>query len=661
MGKLEDNRSQPDVGGRALRREDLPRLFDALHRGGYTVVGPTVRDDAIVYAELHTVEDLPRGWTDDQSPGRYRLRRRDDEAYFGYAVGPHSWKRYVFAPREPLVRIRVSHRESRAEALTPEAPRLAFLGVKACELAALDIQDRVFMGAGVQDRPYAARRSETLLIAVDCFDPASTCFCSSMGTGPAVDAGFDLRLTELEDAFVVSAGTDAGRDLLAELPTTPTTPEQWQHRDEGLARARSQMSPGPDPTDTPGVLLGNLDHPRWDEVAQRCLACGNCTQSCPTCFCFNIEDRTVLGRPDAIRERVWDSCFGPDHSSIHGGLMQPEIRDRYRQWLTHKLGSWVTQFGSSGCVGCGRCITWCPVGIDIREEVAAISDTAARRIEVPEPLLTPRFDDDPLVPSCAEVVDHVHEHGDVYTLHVRTEGYGESSPGQFNMLGLPGVGDVPISIAGRDGDTLLHTIRAVGAVTRALVDTRIGDVIGVRGPFGSAWPLRAARGSPVVIIAGGIGLAPLRQAILQMLEQPEHFPSVRLLYGARDPQSILYDQELLTLNRTYPQFKASVTVDRAAPGWTGHVGVVTRLMRHKELPPDATYLLCGPEVMMRFSLAELTKASVPKDRVYVSVERNMKCAVGLCGRCQYGPYFACKDGPVFRHDQLDHFFGTPGF
>ena len=359
--------------------DGLDSLVAALRKRGYRVLGPMVSDGAIVYDDLESADALPIGWTDRQDGGTYRLERRTDEARFGYAVGPHSWKRYLFPPR---IRLWAASRSDDGTPAVEEEPLdetpLAFLGVRACELHAIRIQDRVFLGGSHTDRDYAARRAGAFLIAVNCFEPASTCFCTSMGTGPKADAGYDLALTELLDGehrFLVESGSERGAELLAELPSRPSTASDLEAASASVDSAVQKMGRTMDTHDIRDLLASNLEHPRWDDVAERCLTCGNCTLVCPTCFCTAVEDETDLTGAEAERWRVWDTCFSVDYSYIHGGSIRPSGRSRYRQWMTHKLATWFDQFDSSGCVGCGRCITWCPVGIDITEEVAAIRAT----------------------------------------------------------------------------------------------------------------------------------------------------------------------------------------------------------------------------------------------------------------------------------------------
>jgi ferredoxin len=359
--------------------EALDDLIRVLRSRGFRVLGPTVRDGAIVYDELERSAELPIGWTDRQDGGSYRLERRRDGARFGFAVGPHSWKRLLFPPR---IRLWRAERGSDGVPVVEEEPTeetpLAFIGVRSCELHAIDIQDKVFIGGRHVDRDYAARRKEAFLVAVNCFEPGGTCFCTSMGTGPRVESGYDIVLTELLDGghrLLVEAGSDRGAEVVAELPRREAAPVDLEAADAAIESAARRMGRTMDTHDIRDLLERNLEHPRWEDVASRCLTCGNCTLVCPTCFCSAVEDETDLSGAAAERWRVWDTCFSVDYSYIHGGSIRPSGRSRYRQWMTHKLGTWFDQFGSSGCVGCGRCITWCPVAIDITEEVAAIRAT----------------------------------------------------------------------------------------------------------------------------------------------------------------------------------------------------------------------------------------------------------------------------------------------
>lgn len=367
-----------------VARSDFGALIEVLRARGYSVIGPTLRDQAIVYEEIQSDKDLPAGWIDEQEAGHYRLRRRDDQALFAYVVGPRSWKEFLHPPRVKLVSA-----ERDAEGAvhfeagdTDEAQRRAFLGVRSCELHAIAIQDRVFLGNGVTDSHYEKRRRNIFTVAVNCGTAGGTCFCVSMKTGPKVErrTPYDIALTELLDGpgghrFVLEAGSKAGAEVLADLPSQPATAADLGQAVAVVGATASNMGRKLETDQLPKLLLENLEHPRWDEVAERCLTCANCTMVCPTCFCTTVEDVTDVTGDHAERWRSWDSCFTMDFTWMHGGSARQTGRSRYRQWLTHKLATWHDQFGSSGCVGCGRCITWCPVGIDLTEEAAALRES----------------------------------------------------------------------------------------------------------------------------------------------------------------------------------------------------------------------------------------------------------------------------------------------
>ncbi len=368
----------PEVETRVIEPDGLELLVQALVDRKFRVLGPTVREGAIVYDELDSAAELPIGWTDEQAPGKYRLSRREDEARFGYAVGPHSWKQFLLPPKIRLWRARRDNGSVEVIEESNDDKPLAFIGVRACELHGISVQDRVLLEGRYVDRDYEARRKDAFVVAVNCFEPGGTCFCVSMGTGPKADAGYDLALTEILDGthrFLVEVGSERGGEVLQALESRPADETDRTAAAAAVEGAAQKMGRELDTTDLRGLLARNLEHERWDEVASRCLTCGNCTMVCPTCFCTSVEDVGDLAGHEAERVRLWDSCYSVDHSYLHGGSVRPSPRSRYRQWLTHKFGTWHDQFGESGCIGCGRCITWCPVGIDVTEELTAIRAT----------------------------------------------------------------------------------------------------------------------------------------------------------------------------------------------------------------------------------------------------------------------------------------------
>lgn len=360
-----------------LEQQHFQAFLDALSTRGYRLIGPTVRDDAVVYDDVEAADDFPAGRVDTQSPGTYRLDGGGGGALFSYTSSPQSWKRYLHPPVLELWKaLRTNGTYHVASEDTP--PKLAFIGVRPCELHSITIQDKVFLQSEFVDPHYKARRDNIFIVAVNCGRAGGTCFCVSMNTGPKADSGFDLALTEVVDGdlhyYVVEVGTERGAEVMDSLPHRPAGEGEIEAADAILTETASSMGRSLDTDGLKELLYRNYESPRWDGVAARCLTCGNCTQVCPTCFCTTVEDVTDLTGTEATRVRKWDSCFTMDFSYIHGGSIRYSAKSRYRQWMTHKLATWVDQFGTFGCVGCGRCITWCPVGIDITEEAQAIRD-----------------------------------------------------------------------------------------------------------------------------------------------------------------------------------------------------------------------------------------------------------------------------------------------
>ncbi|EKV30774.1 Ferredoxin [Caenispirillum salinarum AK4] len=362
-----------DVSG-LLRPADQSALIDALTARGYTVLAPVRQGDALTVAPVTALDQVARGWTADQTAGTYRLRRRDDARRFATTPAALPWKRVLHPPEAHLWTARDTGNGFEMISKPEPPPKQALLGLLPCDLAAIARQDKVFDNGTFADPVYTGRRENALLIAATCAQAGDTCFCAAMETGPDVRSPCDIALTELDDdaGWLVEARSGKGAEILSGLPLAPVPDTAFTQRD-AIAEATAAAQIRTLPADTPGLLHRHLDHPHWQAVADRCLSCGNCTNQCPTCFCSNTEDVTSLDGTIAERRRVWDSCFSLDFTYATGRPLRQSTESRYRQWITHKLSTWHDQFGESGCIGCGRCITWCPVGIDITEEAAALA------------------------------------------------------------------------------------------------------------------------------------------------------------------------------------------------------------------------------------------------------------------------------------------------
>jgi formate hydrogenlyase subunit 6/NADH:ubiquinone oxidoreductase subunit I len=364
-----------------IEPDALNELIQVLQKEQYAVIGPTLRGEAIVLDTISSASELPVGKTDEQAPAHYRVEDKAEKTFFGASVGPHSWKRYFFPPTLKMFSARKDGEsfEVTEDIDNPESTkRYALLGVRACDLSAIQVQDKVFGGGAYRDPAYLRLRQQAFIVAVNCTRAGGTCFCSSLRTGPRARVGFDLALTEVVDQghfLLVEVGTDKGEAVLSGVQRQPAKDEEVEGAEHAIRAAAQLTGRSLEPDQTREILYSNAEHPRWEVVGKRCLSCANCTMVCPTCFCTTVEDVTDLTGSNAERVRKWDSCFTLDFSYIHGGSVRASSRARYRHWITHKLASWVDQFGTTGCVGCGRCITWCPVGIDITEEFRVIRET----------------------------------------------------------------------------------------------------------------------------------------------------------------------------------------------------------------------------------------------------------------------------------------------
>ncbi len=361
-----------------LPKSELDALVANLLGDGYQVLGPRLIEGVVSLAPIQSAADLARGVRDEQNAGRYRTAEGEPELYFQYAVGPDGPKRYLFPPVRDLLGFQMEEGKFVLGEAPSPPPKFAMLGIRPCELAAIAVHDRVFGITNSDhfrcevDNYYKQARENSLLIAVNCTRPGGTCFCASMGTGPRATEGFDLVMTELRGGFVIQVGSARGAELLENLQVREPSQVELELAELRLEQAKSRMGRQLDTRGLIYLLNSHIESPVWDDVAKRCLGCGNCTMVCPTCFCSTVVDSTGLDGQTIHRVRYWESCFTHQFSYTGAGPVRSSIRARYRHWLRHKLATFHEQFGTSGCVGCGRCITWCPVGNDLTKEVAAI-------------------------------------------------------------------------------------------------------------------------------------------------------------------------------------------------------------------------------------------------------------------------------------------------
>ncbi len=658
------------ISGIVVGPEGLTCTIDELDRAGYDVWGPAVRDGAIVTRHFVHGDELPMGVAADQAPGSYRLVETGDRSRFGWAVGPHSWKPLLHPASVVTMHLTQAGRDQPVTVSVPGRPSrpLALFGLRPCDLAGLDTLDHVLIAAAPSAEPtYHARRVDAFLVVVNCAVPAATCCCTSFGTGPHVDdrrRSHDIEITELvgpdpavDPDYVIRAVSERGVGVAERVA------DQVAHRAiseadvAAVAAQRTEASAAIDrtlPTDrVREALTVGHDLDRWGAVADLCLACGNCTSVCPTCFCTTIEDVGDLSGTKVERRREWESCFSLEFSRLGdhsvrasvgvaiSAVDDPQARDLARP--VRRIGLCRVRTVHDLVPGRYRLRRGRPG--HRRGRGGAMIATLVQ-VDVPMPY---------------RIVARDEETSDVVTLRVQPvvgdlPGF---RPAQFSMIGVMGVGEVPISISSACDDRTAHgyTLRRAGAVTNALWDRRIGDVVTVRGPFGRPWDLARADGRHAVVVAGGIGIAPLRAAIDELFSGTTAAPRrLSVLVGAATPSDHLYRSWLDDLSERGVEVLRAVDRTGDTDDWPHAVGFVTELIAPVVAEwtgnVDVAAYVCGPDAMMSATIETLSRCRVAIDDIEVTLERNMQCANGWCGHCQLGPLLVCRDGPVATAAEL---------
>ena len=367
-----------------LEIQQIEKLFESVRSQVDYIVGPKLSQGAICLETVENFSELPRGFRDKQDAGSYNLEATNSDSLFQYSVGPNSLKKFLHPAKQKLWTASKNQLED-TDFHEEEAPtsRIAFFGMRSCDVKSLEILDRVFLESGFTNSQYEKQRKDVVLITASCAEPSSVCFCTSMDHGPKPQK-FDLNIIEIYSEsshfFLLQVGSKIGEIIAGSINLEKASTEEIQQSEDSYLRAVQKIERTLETKDLKEKIQDNLESPQWDKIADKCLSCANCTMVCPTCFCSTSYDQSDLEGNHVERWLNWDSCFNNDFSYIHGGAVRSSTKSKYRQWLSHKFSSWFDQFGSSGCVGCGRCIAWCPVGIDLTVEIPKVTKQDSENI-----------------------------------------------------------------------------------------------------------------------------------------------------------------------------------------------------------------------------------------------------------------------------------------
>jgi ferredoxin len=348
----------------------IPALLRNLQGLGYTVVGPSLSEGVVRLREIDDAGDLAAGILDEHAPGRYTVAS-GSRLMFASVNGPDSPKKFLHPAEVEIQRLAEADRGFKEVSRFHSQKKYAFVGIRPCDLKGVEVMDRTMMAPGFEDPVYSSFRKDSVFVVVNCTRSGSNCFCTTMGTGPEAESGYDVAITELPDKLILDV-PEKSIGLLRGVDATPASEDDVREGREAVARARDQMNRRFERENLSAKMGEGMDSSVWGQAAERCLACGNCSLVCPTCFCNSLQDREDLAEGTVSRVRVWDSCLSKEFTYSAGGNPRQQKLARYRQFVMHKFAYWPEQFGPYGCVGCGRCVTWCPVGIDITATVSGV-------------------------------------------------------------------------------------------------------------------------------------------------------------------------------------------------------------------------------------------------------------------------------------------------
>jgi NAD(P)H-flavin reductase/NAD-dependent dihydropyrimidine dehydrogenase PreA subunit len=630
---------------RLISKENFAHFVNALIKDTtYDVLGVKAKGDKFAFGPL-----------DDAS-----------ELRLDYDVTLLPPKKYFFPQRETLVTYNVGKGFSAKS--SSETKPMVIIGVHPYDIMALLHMDEIFSETK-SDPYYFEKRKSSIIIGVNIQKMSKWCFASYMGCA-TVEFGFDLMLTDLGNRYAINIGSDKGEQLLDKFA---------QNVDNALARdiqlvgqkKREIMVMTQQKLDFSPELIPEMlsriyeDSMFWEKHSEKCLACGSCVLVCPTCYCFDVKDNPDLSLEQGERIRTWDGCLLEDFAKIASGEnFRPTRPTRYRHRYFKKGKYLYDRFGFISCVGCGRCSSNClpdiasPVNLfnDMYHETIN-SGVQVTAVSAPEIKIQSEGNID-YVPRLATIIKKkpMTANEILFEIKLDDDSVLGHKPGQFVEVSVFGIGEAPISISSSPTkkNTFELCVRKLGNVTTKMHTLKVGDKVGIRGPFGNGFDAEFLKNKDLLFVAGGLGLAPLRSLFNYVLDNRKDYGQVSLLYGSKEPRELLFGDELLALaKRDDVEYKPTVNWCPENENWTGSIGVITTLIPQVNFDPEKTYaVICGPPIMYKFVIADLRSRNVPDDHIIISLERRMKCGVGKCGHCQINQVYVCKDGPVFNYSKI---------
>lgn len=573
-------------------------------------------------------------------------------------------KKYFFPQRETLFTYDLAGGFS-AKGQAAEPKRTVIIGVHPYDIVALLHMDEIFVETK-SDPYYFEKRNSSIIIGVNIQKMSKWCFSPSMGTA-TTEYGFDLMLTDLGNRYAINVGSEKGEELLEKYAKNVSTALArdvqlvGQKKNEIMHMSRQKFDFQTELI--PELLKKNYaESSFWEKHSEKCLACGSCVLVCPTCYCFDVKDTPDLTLSSGERIRTWDGCLLEDFAKIASGEnFRPTRPTRYRHRYFKKGKYLYDRFGFISCVGCGRCSSNCLP--DIANPVELFNDMYHSTLEVVEPAAEPEVqiqtsESIDYVPKLATIVKKQIMTNMETLFEIRFDDGSElgHKPGQFVELTVFGVGEAPISVSSAPSKkgTFELCVRKLGSVTTKMHTLNVGDKVGVRGPFGNGFDAEFLKGKDLLLVAGGLGMAPLRSLFNYVLDNRKEYGRVTLLYGCKEPRELLFSDEMVSLaSREDVDFKPTVNWCPENEVWTGNIGVITTLIPQVDFDPDRTYaVVVGPPIMYKFVIHDLRERKLPDDHIIVSLERRMKCGVGKCGHCQINEVYVCRDGPVFNYSKI---------